>query len=166
MTPLAGHQTARLSKGRHTSPEHGTCVMELASMLAGEPFSDAPRSVCPVIAAFLRRYNDAVDEARRAALYAFAAKAVGTRGSRRVRRARARRCREWHAAATGRRWCVRLISGPEAADLAACAGAAISERHPSALLLLDELIALGRAEDAVPDALPVPCEPRSGTTWM
>jgi hypothetical protein len=116
MTPLAGHQTARLSKGRDTSPEHGTCVMELASMLAGEPFSDAPRSVCPV--------------------------------------------------ATGRRWGVRLISGREAADLAACPGAAISERHPSALLLLDELIALGRAEDAVPDALPVPAEPRSGTTWM
>jgi hypothetical protein len=58
------------------------------------------------------------------------------------------------------------ISGPEAADLAACAGAAASKRHASALVLLDELIALGRAEDAVPDALPVPSEPRSGTTWM
>ena len=53
-------------------------------------------------------------------------------------------------------WCVRLMPGLEAADFAACAGAAISERHPSALLLLDEVIALGRAEDAVPDAVPVP----------
>jgi hypothetical protein len=140
--------------------------MELASMLAGEPFSDAPRSVCPVIAAFLRRYNDAVDDARRRALYPFAAKAVGTRGARRVRRARARRCREWHAAATGRRWRVHLVPGSEAADLAACAAAATSDRHPSALLLLDELIALGREEDAVPDALPVRPAPRSGTTWM
>ena len=29
------------------------CVMELASMLAGERFGDRPVSVCPVIGAFL-----------------------------------------------------------------------------------------------------------------
>jgi len=40
------HQTIRLSRGKHSSPEEGACVMELASMLAGEPFSDHPcRSV-------------------------------------------------------------------------------------------------------------------------
>jgi hypothetical protein len=44
--------------------------MELASMLAGEPFSDQPKSVCPVVAAFLRGYNDAVDDETRQDLYA------------------------------------------------------------------------------------------------
>jgi len=34
--------------------------MELASMLAGEPFSDHPDSVCPTIAGFLRAYNEFV----------------------------------------------------------------------------------------------------------
>jgi hypothetical protein len=66
------HQTVRLSPGRHRSPDDGACVMELASMLADEPFSDRPRSVCPVIAAFLRSYNDGLDDERRRDLYRFA----------------------------------------------------------------------------------------------
>ena len=57
---IASHQTVRLARGRHDSPSHGVCVMELASMLAGERFTDSPRSVCPVVAAFMRTYNDAI----------------------------------------------------------------------------------------------------------
>jgi hypothetical protein len=45
-TPVS-HQTIRLSKGKHASAEQGACVMELASMLGGEPFNDHPGSVCP-----------------------------------------------------------------------------------------------------------------------
>ena len=41
--------------------------MELASMLAGEEFSDHPQSVSRPIGAFLRLYNDALDEDRRRA---------------------------------------------------------------------------------------------------
>jgi hypothetical protein len=48
MSPVT-YQTIKLSKGKHTSPEDGACVMELASMLAGEQFSDHPASVCPVL---------------------------------------------------------------------------------------------------------------------
>jgi hypothetical protein len=73
------HQTVRLSPGRHRSADDGACVMELASMLAGEPFSDRPHSVCPIIAAFLRTYNDGIDDERRRDLYRFASEAVGTR---------------------------------------------------------------------------------------
>jgi hypothetical protein len=75
------HQTIQLTKGKHASPEDGACVVELASMLAGEPFTDHPISVCPVIAALLRSYNDRVDDSRRQILYPYAAKIVGTRGS-------------------------------------------------------------------------------------
>ncbi|MBV9806078.1 MAG: hypothetical protein JO286_02790, partial [Solirubrobacterales bacterium] len=53
MSPVS-YQTIKLSKGKHTSPEDGACVMELASMLSGEPFTDHPASVCPVIGSFLR----------------------------------------------------------------------------------------------------------------
>jgi hypothetical protein len=58
--------TITLSKGKHDSREDGACAMELTSMLAGEPFSDHPRSVCPVIGSFLRAYNDRIDDGRQA----------------------------------------------------------------------------------------------------
>ena len=58
-----------LSRGNHQSPAQGLCVMELASLLAGEPFSDHPASVCPVIGSLMRAYNDAVDDDRRQDLY-------------------------------------------------------------------------------------------------
>jgi|SRR5579863_573591 len=82
------HQTVQLSKGKHASPEEGACVVELASMLAGEPFNDHPASVCPVIAAVLRSYNDRVDDGRRQELYPYAARIVGTRGSAHLERMR------------------------------------------------------------------------------
>ena len=94
------YQTVRLTRGRHQGPDQGACVMELASMLAGEPFSDHPTSTCPVIGAFLRAYNDGLPEDRRQDLYEYAAKVVGTSAGRRVRRMRARLCLEWLAEQT------------------------------------------------------------------
>jgi hypothetical protein len=81
------HQTVKLGRGKHASPSEGACVMELASMLAGESFDDHPKSVCPVIGMVLRAYNDGVDDARRQELYRWAAEVVGTRdrGARRRR---------------------------------------------------------------------------------
>ena len=64
-------------------------------MLAGEPFSDHPSCVCPVIAGFLRVYNDGLDDERRQDLYAYAAKVVGSRGSASTEQARAARLVEW-----------------------------------------------------------------------
>jgi Fe-S cluster assembly iron-binding protein IscA len=69
--------------------------MELASMLTGDRFSDHPRSVSPVIAAFLRAYNDWIDDERRQDLYRFAAAALGTRGSTQVEETRLRQCEAW-----------------------------------------------------------------------
>ncbi|MEJ7783040.1 MAG: hypothetical protein WKF99_10745, partial [Solirubrobacteraceae bacterium] len=68
------HQTVRLARGKHDTPADGACVLELASMLAGEPFGDQPRSVSPVIAAYLRTYNDGADDVSRQALYGAAAR--------------------------------------------------------------------------------------------
>jgi hypothetical protein len=150
MTPT--YQTVKLTAGRHPAPQLGACVMELASMLAGERFSDAPRSVCPVIGAFLRTYNDRLDDDRRQDLYRYAAAVVGTRSNRATERLRAEMCVAWTRRAGGspplgyglhrilsRRW--RALPAAHAARFAAEGGPA---RHPSALGLLDALIAVGR----------------------
>jgi hypothetical protein len=36
----------RLDPGAHRSPSDGVCLLELASLIAREPFSDRPRCVC------------------------------------------------------------------------------------------------------------------------
>ena len=47
-----------VSKGAHANLADGACIMELASYVAGEAWSDAPVCVSPCIAAFLRHWND------------------------------------------------------------------------------------------------------------
>ena len=172
--PPVSHQTVKLARGKHPSSDHGVCVMELASMLAGEPFTDHPRSVCPVIGAFLRSYNDRLDERWRQDLYEFAAKVVGTRSTRAVERQRAQMCSEWarrvsarggplpklmvqsHQAGRLRRWyqgCHRERAARRAA-LAfggckhSCRGRKLDhELHLAALRFLDELIAVDNREE-------------------
>jgi hypothetical protein len=73
------HQTIKLSRGKHAGPAQGACVMELASMLAGERFTDRPKAASPIVATVLRCYNDGLDDRRRQDLYRYAAASVGTR---------------------------------------------------------------------------------------
>lgn len=154
----ANHQTVRLSKGKHASPGEGACVMELASMLAGEPFTDRPASVCPVIAGFMRAYNDRVDDERRQDLYRYAADVVGSRGAPDVEHARERRCLEWAEGMRRQRprplrWMARGTNGSLDRRLGLDAAGTYAARsirrhgdrtHIEALALLDELIAMGR----------------------
>jgi hypothetical protein len=78
--PPSSFQTVTLGYGRHSSALDGeVCVMELCSMLAGERFSDHPRCVSPVLAAFVRGYNDGLDGRRRQSLITLAAECCGTR---------------------------------------------------------------------------------------
>jgi hypothetical protein len=149
MSPTT-YQTVRLARGRHQSPDQGACVMELASMLAAEPFSDHPRSVCPVVAAFLRAYNDGLPDDRRQDLYEYAAKVVGTASGRRVRRARARRCLQWFAAHTPGSdrpsQLSLLLAGWTLGSVgraAARAARSSLETHRSVLQLIDEMVAIG-----------------------
>jgi hypothetical protein len=89
--PEVRHQTVRLSRGNHASAQEGACVMELASMLADESFTDQPKSACPVIGMVLRSYNDGLDDRRRQDLYAYASAVIGTREPSATRR-RLRMC--------------------------------------------------------------------------
>jgi hypothetical protein len=160
----ANHQTIRLSKGKHAAPSEGACVMELSSMLAGEPFSDRPASVCPVIAGFLRAYNDRVDDERRQDLYRFAAEVVGSRAAPDVEHARERRCLAWADELRRQRprplrWIARGGSGAIDRRLGLDAAGTFAARsirrhsdrtHAAALALLDELIAMGGASARMP----------------
>jgi hypothetical protein len=152
MTALS-HQTVRLARGRHASRQAGVCVMELASMLAHEPFSDRARSISPTIGAFLRTYNDGLDDVRRQDLYPIAAAVVGTAARRTVESERINRClafaREHGARMPGRRAALGLAT-PEAAGAWAARAALEAGAHDAALALVGELVALGRRASCWP----------------
>jgi hypothetical protein len=57
-----------LSRGKHKNPSRGACFMEYTALLAGEPFSDAPRCVDRELAAVLRHANDTLSDADRSGL--------------------------------------------------------------------------------------------------
>jgi hypothetical protein len=161
------YQTVKLARGRHVSPEAGVCVMELASMLAGETFTDRPRSVSPAIAGFLRSYNDLIDDDRRQDLFACAAEVVGTAGDPELEAARAARLQAWGQELRAGRWWRRLLperlraqrrpgalrphqAGPYAVH---SINRLTGELHASVLALIEELAQMkrgARTADAVP----------------
>jgi hypothetical protein len=146
------HQTVRLSRGKHAFPAQGVCVMELASMLAGEDFSDAPECVSPVIGGFLRTYNDGIDDRLRQDLYDFAARAVDTRARASLEQRRASECIGWAATLAGSLTlrfpvfaCTTSLRGCEAAG-AYAARAALRQgpaSHAGALEFVERLISFG-----------------------
>jgi hypothetical protein len=72
-----------LDRGSHSEDEGRACAMEAASWLACERWSDAPRSVHPVIARVARAANDRADDGERQQLWPLIIASLGT--SRRVR---------------------------------------------------------------------------------
>jgi hypothetical protein len=159
--PTISHQTIKLSRGKHRSPEEGACVMELASMLGGERFTDHPVSVCPVIGSFLRAYNDLIDDFRRQDLYAYASKIVGSRSSREVQRARAVRLIEWSREMSGRRpgrfiglRRVSRLGKAQAERVGIIAVRSIRhnsrQNHGAVLGLIDDLLSIGTRDEVKP----------------
>jgi hypothetical protein len=71
-----------LDRGAHRSPEHGACLMEYVSVLAGTPFSDRPNCTHPALALVARWVNDhTTDPAARAWLAVLAPGLIGTRSA-------------------------------------------------------------------------------------
>ena len=155
----------RLQPGSHRSPHDGVCVVELASALAGERFSDRPRCVCEVIAAFLRAWNDRAGYADRQRLAPYAMRIVGTRGSRAVTASRRDACLIWSgvkldarplrrlAARLGARVRILVLLGlrpairiDEGAGEYAARVVFASQDENAAFALLDRLIAIGESE--------------------
>lgn len=173
-------QGVRLQRGAHDDPQDGMCVMELASVLAEEEFSDAPECVDPTIAAYLRSFNDRIPHRQRQRLRPYARRVLGTRGGRRIEQARRDLCLEFAgvrvfgrsaAAKVGARLTARAkiaaFAGPLAApDLTEGAGelaarAAVAEDQVEAGFgLLEALIAEGEPEGARSPGAPEPgCSP-------
>jgi hypothetical protein len=67
-----------LSWGTHADPDDGRCAMEWVSYLAGEPHSDQPRCVSPVLRAFCTALNDSLEDEPRQRLRPYLARTIGT----------------------------------------------------------------------------------------
>lgn len=143
------------------------CVLELASMLGGEAFTDHPDRVCPVIASFLRPYNDTVDDVRRQDLYPYASAVVGTATTDAAVLARRIELitdwgRERLTERTRRSFLPRGLLAFSGRDLVGVSAVrllrTVDDRvHGLALALLDDLIAVGADADAgQPRRAPMP----------
>jgi hypothetical protein len=130
--------------------------MELASMLAGEVFSDHPRSVCPVLGALLRAYNDHIDDDTRQTLYPLASLVVGTRATPQVEEERTKAMLGWCArrAAEQPLWKRKLRPVPlelppksyylHASAVIRCLPRRITEEtHREVIELVEQLAAIG-----------------------
>jgi hypothetical protein len=167
MSPVS-HQTIKLSPGKHYSPDDGACVMELSSMLANEPFTDHPASVCPVIGSVMRAYNDFVDDSARQDLYAYAARIVGSRADTCVERAREERVATWSVEMRLRRLrrflplsIAQALSRMKAPRLDSVGTYAVRviprhtvETHEAVLGLVDELLAINAGSQCVRTSAP------------
>lgn len=69
-----------LSRGKHRSPRKGACFMEMASVLANEPWSDKPSCTHPLLAGLARLVNDNTSDENRGKLAVLIPSVVGLRG--------------------------------------------------------------------------------------
>jgi len=67
-----------LSCGTHGTPEEGRCAMEWVSRLAGEPHSDEPACVSPVLRVFCASLNDGLEDIPRQRLRLYLPRTIGT----------------------------------------------------------------------------------------
>lgn len=74
-------KTLSLSSGPHKNPEDGTCLMEAASILMGEDFSDNPSCVDPLIRYVGMALNDSFQDKDRDELVPFIFRVVGTKNN-------------------------------------------------------------------------------------
>ena len=69
-----------LSRGRHRNARRGACFMELASVLAGERWSDHPSCTHPLLSQLARQVNDGTTDEGRRLLTTLIPSVVGRRG--------------------------------------------------------------------------------------
>jgi hypothetical protein len=133
----------KIDKGGHSGPDDGYCVMEAVAWIAGEPWSDAPKCASGVIGAFMRKWNDSLNDTDRQMLKPYVRKLVGTAASAEVEEHRAYMVIDWFIRVHTPAWlelaklsehaaAVRAL--PEVTDLAslqAC-GATLEEARRSA----------------------------------
>ena len=114
-------ETVVLTSGSHASREDGVCAMEMVAFLANEPHSDSPACTSPVIAVFVRSWNDAIpdDETRNRLLKPILPRLIGTVGSPAVEQRRADLAFDWMVRVSTPAWLRLAKLDAEAAALAA-----------------------------------------------
>jgi hypothetical protein len=86
----------RLLRGSHDGAEAKEfCVMEAVAYVAGERHSDSPACASPVISAFMRRWNDDLDDAGRQRLKPYIPQLVGTAATPEIEQARGWMAADW-----------------------------------------------------------------------
>lgn len=70
-----------LSRGKHRRPRDGACLMEFASYLAGERWSDRPTCTHPLLGELARQVNDFSSDDARQALLDLVPDMIGLTGS-------------------------------------------------------------------------------------
>ena len=95
--------TVRFGTGSHSvslapTGDRDLCIMEAVAFVAGESWSDSPACASPVVAAFLRSWNDALSDEDRDRLLPAAAwvpRLVGSRGDDATEKRRAYLALDW-----------------------------------------------------------------------
>ncbi|MDF1605325.1 hypothetical protein [Nocardioides sp. YIM 152315] len=101
-----------LSRGKHRNPRKGACFMEMASVLANEPWSDRPSCTHPLLAQLARLVNDHTNDDRRGELVVLIPDVVGVQGHG----------LDWEAAVTAAVACRALPDIAEESQRALAAG--------------------------------------------
>ena len=114
--PPATSDPVRLYPGTHTGQSGQLCLLEAAAVLAGEPLTDHPRSVSPIVCTLGIRLNDLATHRQRQTLTRFLPNLGGTAGDGKEDH------RRWVALdfsvrTVWPRWVDRLGMGEEAAAL-------------------------------------------------
>ena len=119
-----------LAKGSHHRTSGQMCIMEAVAYVAGEPWSDRPECVCPVISTFLRSWNDALPDGERDGLLRpLIPLVLNTRSTPEVERRRSLLAADWLVRTHTPAWLrlagltaqADMLSGlPEITDMARC----------------------------------------------
>ena len=120
-----------LKSGSHEAADDEMCVMEYVAWITGEPWSDHPQCVDPVIASFMRGWNDGLptDEARTRLLTPLATLVIGTRTTGAAQDRRAFMATDWAVRTYAPAWlrlagltdhADALAALPELVDVATC----------------------------------------------
>src|SRR5262245_30361268 len=136
----------RLSPGAHAEGSGEMCVMEAASVAAGQAWTDRPASVSPVIAELLRGLNDCMADAERQRLIGLVPMLPGTRGDGEVEATRSWMVMDWHSRTWPSTWLRAIGCRDEAAALAGASAVFGTETLRAALPALGAARAAAAAQ--------------------
>src|SRR5262245_38350706 len=93
-----------LKHGSHSTPDEGMCALEAVAFVSGEKHSDHPKCASKVIGAFLRSWNDSLNDGRRQMLKPYVLRLVGTAADKATERKRAYLAIDWYVRTFAPTW--------------------------------------------------------------